>query len=133
MSSRLSILLIEDNEADVRTVQRLLGKLDRPWSLEVQSNGQIALDYLGRITGNGASVPDIILLDLNLPRVHGLEVLEHYRQQEETRDVPVIILTTSMNERDQQYARDLGTEAFIRKPDQIVQWENKLLPLLRKV
>lgn len=133
MVAELDILLIEDNQADVRTLHRVLEQLQYPWTIEVLSNGQCALRYLKELIHDRLTPPNLILLDLNLPRVHGLEVLKQFKEHKEMRNVPVIVLTTSLNQDDLERARELGIEAFIRKPDRIDQWRNEILPRLQDV
>jgi len=114
------ILLIEDNPSDIGLTRRALAKSGVTNPLVVAEDGQQALDYLlgagahaGRDTGK---LPILILLDLKLPRVEGLEVLRRVRANDLTRRIPVVILTSSTEEQDVAAGYDLGGNSYIRKP-----------------
>lgn len=115
------ILLVEDSPGDVELTKRALQEANVLNELAVASNGQEALDYLfatgkhaGRETG---SMPVIVLLDLKMPGgIHGLEVLRRIRQDERTRLLPVIVLTSSREEEDVARSYERGANAYIRKP-----------------
>jgi len=119
MSAR-AILLVEDNPSDVALTQRALAKNAIKNPLVVAEDGQQALDYLlgaGAHAGRDAGdTPILILLDLKLPRVDGLEVLRRVRAEGRTRRIPVVILTSSSEEADIAAGYDLGTNSYIRKP-----------------
>ena len=114
------ILLVEDNPSDVGLTQRALAKSHIANEMIVAEDGQDALDYLfaaGKYTGRDVSeTPALVLLDLKLPRVDGLEVLRRIRADERTRRMPVVILTTSKEEQDVAQSYDLGANSYIRKP-----------------
>ena len=109
-----NILLVEDDEDDVRLIlrtfkeSRLINQVDRV------SNGREALDFLiYKISGN---YPDIILLDLNMPKMDGREFLEEKNKIEEIKDIPVVIMTTSKQEEDILRGYGLGAKSYIIKP-----------------
>jgi two-component system, response regulator len=114
------ILLVEDNPSDVALTERALAKAHIANELIVVEDGQEALDYLwceGAYAGREASnLPALMLLDLKLPRLPGLEVLRRLRADPRTRRVPVVILTTSKEEQDLTMGYDLGANSFVRKP-----------------
>jgi two-component system response regulator len=114
------ILLVEDNPSDVGLTQRAFLKSHIANELVVAEDGQEALDYLwgtGAYAGREVSeVPALILLDLKLPRVPGLEVLRRIRADARTRRVPVVILTTSNEEQDVAAGYDLGVNSYMHKP-----------------
>jgi CheY-like chemotaxis protein len=112
-----AVLLVEDNPDDVFIMRRMLKKAGFALPLQVVSDGREALDYLAA-TGayEGCSAPSIIFLDLKLPYVHGLEVLEWIRQQPHLRDLEVVVLTSSAEERDQKRAFELGVKTYLVKP-----------------
>jgi len=125
MSSKI-ILLVEDNPSDVALTQRALSKSRIANELVVTEDGQEALDYLfgtGRYAGRDvAESPALILLDLKLPKVDGLQVLRQIRTDERTRRLPVVILTTSKEEQDVAQSYDLGANSYIRKPVDFTQF-----------
>jgi CheY-like chemotaxis protein len=114
------ILLVEDNPSDVLLTQRALEKNHIRNELAVAEDGQEALDYLfceGAHAGrNPAHQPTLILLDLKLPKVDGLEVLRRIRAEERTKRIPVVILTSSKEHEDLARSYDLGVNSFVRKP-----------------
>lgn len=115
-----SILLVEDNPQDEMLILRSLRKVNLANQVDVVRDGQQALDYLfreGEFAGRkGADLPTVVLLDINLPRVNGLEVLERLRDDERTCLVPVVILTSSDEERDRLKSYEQGANSFVRKP-----------------
>ena len=120
------ILLVEDNPSDVGLTQRALAKSHVANELIVAEDGQEALDYLfgaGAYAGREVTeLPALVLLDLKLPRVDGLEVLRQIRADERTRRLPVVILTTSREEQDVAQSYDLGANSYIRKPVDFTQF-----------
>jgi two-component system, response regulator len=114
------ILLVEDNEDDVLLTKRAFQKNNVKNELVVVSDGREALDWLfgeGEHAGRDASVlPELILLDVNMPRVGGLEVLEKVRADPRTEFVPVVMLTSSKQEEDLIRSYELGANSYVRKP-----------------
>ena len=119
MSAKL-ILLVEDNPDDAVLTVRGLRKSNILNDVKVVKDGAEALDWLfgvGAYEGrNTAEMPTIILLDLSLPKLNGLEVLQKIRSDERTRLLPVVILTSSLEERDLVAGYSLGANSYIRKP-----------------
>jgi two-component system, response regulator len=119
------ILLVEDNEDDVLLTQRAFQKNNVKNELVVVHDGREALDWLfaeGEHAGRDTSVlPELILLDVNMPRVGGLEVLERVRADPRTEFVPVVMLTSSKQEEDLIRSYELGANSYVRKP---VAFEN---------
>jgi two-component system, response regulator len=107
------ILLVEDNPSDIALTQRALAKSRIANEIVVAEDGQEALDYLAQ---NVNELPALVLLDLKLPRVDGLEVLRQIRANARTSRLPVVILTTSQEEQDIAQGYDLGANSYIRKP-----------------
>lgn len=114
------VLLVEDNDQDEKLTVRSLRRAGVVNRIEVVRDGQQALDYLfgsGEFAGESQpDVPIVMILDLGLPRVSGLDVLERVRQHHATRLMPVVILTSSDEERDRLKSYENGANAFARKP-----------------
>jgi two-component system, response regulator len=111
------ILLVEDNPRDEALTLRALQKHNLQGAVVVTRDGVDALDYLLPAGGNAAQpLPELVLLDLKLPKLDGLEVLRRLRDHERTRQLPVVILTSSAEERDILEGYRLGTNSYVRKP-----------------
>jgi CheY-like chemotaxis protein len=115
-----SILLVEDNPQDEMLILRALRKISLANTVDVARDGQQAIDYLfgeGEFAARAnAGVPAVVLLDIGLPRLSGLEVLERLRADQRTRLMPVVILTSSDEERDRLNSYENGANSFVRKP-----------------
>lgn len=114
------ILLVEDDPGDQELTRRALEDGDITHELYIVEDGEEALDYLfrrGRYRGSsGCPRPDLILLDLNLPKVNGRQVLEQLQNDANLRHIPVVILTTSQQEKDIQQCYGGGASSYIVKP-----------------
>jgi two-component system response regulator len=127
------ILLIEDNPGDIELTRRALHKGKILNELVVVEDGQEALDFLFN-TGKFAAEPErplpaLTLLDLKLPLIDGLEVLGRIRSSAKTRRMPVVILTSSVEETDLATSYDLGVNSYIRKPVDFTQFANAIQTL----
>jgi len=118
--NEVEILLVEDNPTDAELAIRALNKQHLPNKLEWVKDGAQALDfvfaqgdYSHRSVENG---PKVILLDLRLPKVDGMEVLRRIKSDERTRTIPVVVLTSSKEDRDVAESYNLGVNSFISKP-----------------
>lgn len=110
----MQILLVEDNPADVRLIREALRHAEASYSLSVVDDGEKAIDFLrDRAPG---SFPDLVLLDLNLPRKSGAEVLVEIKGDRRLKRIPVVILTSSRSESDVNTAYDSGANSYLRKP-----------------
>ncbi|NKB18251.1 MAG: response regulator [Pseudanabaena sp. CRU_2_10] len=131
--SSKSILLVEDNPDDEALAIRALKRHHISNEIVVAHDGVEALDYLfgtGQHTGRDLSLkPTVVLLDLKLPRIDGLEVLRRLREDERTRLLPVVILTTSNEEQDMLDSYSLGCNSYIRKPVDFVQFSEAIRQL----
>jgi chemotaxis family two-component system response regulator Rcp1 len=114
----IEILLVEDNPADVRLTIEALKDAKMPNRLHVARDGVEAIRLLRDDTG-AVPRPDLVLLDLNLPRKDGREVLAEIKKDDALRHIPVVILTTSQAEQDVVQSYRLGANAFITKPAEI--------------
>ena len=114
------ILLVEDNPDDVELTLRAFEKSNIVNDIIVARDGEEALDYLfatGRHAGRDPlPLPEVVLLDLKLPKIDGLDVLRRMRADERTRRLPVVILTSSNEEQDVLRSYDLGANSFVQKP-----------------
>ena len=115
-----TILLVEDNPSDVALTKRALERSRISNKLVVAEDGAEALDYLF-CTGNHTDrdpldLPTVVLLDLKLPKIDGLEVLKQLRSNPHTRRLPIVIMTSSMEDVDVASAYDNGANSYIRKP-----------------
>ena len=115
---RVEIVLIEDNPADVELTLNSLKKNNLKNTVKVLMDGEEALDYLLKVcTPPGEEeCPHLILLDLKLPKVSGLEVLEKIRSDNRTKMIPVVVLTSSEEEKDRIESYKLGVNSYIVKP-----------------
>lgn len=115
-----SILLVEDNAQDEMLSLRALRKVNIANRIDVVRDGQQALDYLFRsgefADRDGPDLPTVMLLDISLPRLSGLEVLERVRADARTALLPVVILTSSDDELDRLSSYATGCNSFVRKP-----------------
>ena len=115
-----TILLVEDTRQDELLILRALKKINLANQVDVVRDGQQALDYLfreGEFAGRaGTDLPTVVLLDVHLPRVSGLEVLARLRADPRTRLLPIVILTSSDEERDRWRSYETGANSFVRKP-----------------
>jgi two-component system, response regulator len=120
VTRRHLILLVEDNPDDVLLTQRAFERSSVPNEIIVAQDGQEALDFLfaeGTHAGRDSGImPGVVLLDLKLPKVEGLEVLRRLRADPRTRRLPVVVLTSSNEESDLISTYDLGANSFVRKP-----------------
>ena len=125
-----AVLLVEDNPDDEELTVRGLRRTNLSNPVDVARDGQEALDYLYANHDQAAQpLPVVVLLDLHLPRVDGFEVLKRIRAEERTRRVPVVILTSSSEERDLINGYDLGANSYVRKPVQFEEFATAIAQL----
>jgi two-component system, response regulator len=120
LTSEKTTLLVEDNPDDQTLTLRALQRNNVLSRVDVAQDGAEALDYLfGQIASaawDPAYLPEVVLLDLKLPKVDGMEVLQQIRSNARTKFLPVVILTSSSEEEDIVRAYDLGANSYVRKP-----------------
>ncbi|HVL52457.1 MAG TPA: response regulator [Actinomycetota bacterium] len=110
----INILLVEDNPGDVELTEDALRRSKVTTKVAVVNDGEDALEYLN--SRDDGSMPDLVLLDLNLPKKDGMEVLKEMRGDPNLKHIPVVVLTTSEAERDILASYQLGANCFISKP-----------------
>jgi CheY-like chemotaxis protein len=109
------ILLVEDNPMDLDLTLRAFNRKKFSNVIQIARDGEEALAYMARWEA-GEPQPAVILLDINLPKINGLEVLRQFKAHERFRRIPVVVLTSSREDRDLRTAYDLGVNSYIEKP-----------------
>ncbi|MEZ4391400.1 MAG: response regulator [Polyangiales bacterium] len=126
MSAGRVIMVVEDNPRDVELTLRALRKCQVPYPVVVAHDGAEALDYLlargAHAERDPADLPWVVLLDLKLPKIDGMEVLTALRANERTRLLPVVVLTSSVQEQDLVRSYGLGASSYVRKPVESAQF-----------
>lgn len=113
----MKVLVVEDNPNDVAIIKRAMRKSDVKCELNFARDGEEALDFLyGQGEFEDAPRPDLILLDLNLPKINGLEVLAKIKEDDRLKRLPVIVLTISEREEDMVKAYNSGAASYMTKP-----------------
>lgn len=129
-------LLAEDNPGDVFLIRRALEEHHIPHKLHVVRDGAEALAFVDRMGQPGAPCPDLILMDLNLPKVDGPQVLSEFRRHPECTNTPVIVVTSSDARADHARLADLGVSYYFRKPsdyDSFLRLGDVILQIVDKV
>jgi len=123
MSSTHRILLVDDNPADANLTSEVLATSERPAQVNTVEDGEQALQFLHR-TGKYAEAtrPDLIILDLNLPRKDGRAVLAEVKADPELNELPVVVFTTSHSPRDIARCYELGANSYVSKPGNLGQF-----------
>ncbi len=122
----MNLLLIEDDAIETMKFQRALSKLDFKYTLNEATNGEEALTLLNA----GQTLPDIILLDLNMPRMNGIEFLRILKEHDKIKYLPTIILTTSENREDLLECYKIGVSGYVIKPLKYEDYEAKIKTVL---
>lgn len=118
-NSTLTILLVEDDKIDVITIKRALKELKILNPVVVCENGLEALNYLENLEN---AIPGIILLDLNMPKMNGIEFLQHRNSIKKLKLIPTVVLTTSKDEQDKVESFNLGVAGYMIKPVDYMQF-----------
>ena len=122
----VEILLVEDNPNDVEMTLHALKRSGLTNRIRVMRDGAEALEFL---FANGAELPKVVMLDLKLPRVDGIQVLRAVRADPRTRTIPIVVLTSSREERDIAQTYDLGANSYIVKPVDFEQFSEAVRQL----
>ena len=129
----MKILLVEDNPRDVELTKRALQKANVTNEIEVVEDGVDALNFFFGEDGKSGCAEDecplVVLLDLKLPRVDGIEVLRRIRADEKTKRIPVVVLTSSNEGKDIITSYDLGANSFVRKPVKFAEFAEAIKQL----
>jgi len=118
MKHKYRVLLIEDNPGDRKLTEEAFKELDFSYDLQMAFDGEQGIEAIKKVATNPEKNhhPDLVLLDINMPKQSGLKVLERIRENASMRAIPVIILTTSASQEDVNRAYDVGANCFISKP-----------------
>ena len=129
-SPPVNILLVEDNPGDVRLIREVFGEASLRHHLNVVMDGEAALDFLGKKGSfSGVLKPDLVLLDLNLPKKNGLHVLKEIKCDRLLRRIPVVVLSSSNAEKDILAGYELHANAYITKPGNLDQFVEAILSI----
>jgi CheY-like chemotaxis protein len=110
---KIKILLIEDDADDIELLQDALQQNNVSFAIHVIMEGDKAIPYLE----SGAERPDVIVMDFNLPKLHGREIISQIRASKDLNSIPLMVLTTSASQDDMRYAFSMGANKFITKPN----------------
>ena len=128
-----AVLLVEDNPTDVFVIKEVLESCGVKLDLRIAKDGQEALQYLQELDRDeNARCPALVLLDLNVPRVAGIEVLRKLRNVPRCKRTPVVIVTSSVAGSDRIAAQELGAEAYFQKPTELTAYM-ELGPLVERI
>ncbi len=118
MDTKLQILLIEDDADDIELLEEALADNDIRYELEIIMQGDKVMPHMS----NSSNFPDIIILDFNIPKLHGREILQLIKSSETFNKIPLIVLTTSAAKEDMDFALKMGAAHFITKPTSIADF-----------
>lgn len=125
MDKILTLLLVDDDEDDREFFSMIAGEND--CNVITFNDG---LHFLEKVSNNNMEKPDLIFLDINMPLMSGLECLQHLRQVESYKEIPVVIYTTSGNDQDIDDARTYGANAFMKKPNSMKELKKNISSLI---
>jgi chemotaxis family two-component system response regulator Rcp1 len=119
----VKILLVDDSPSDIRLMRESFRDSLLIVNPIVATDGVEAIEYLEKCKSGNFALPDIILLDLNLPRMSGREVLALIKRDPQLKQIPVLVMTTSSSESDIAFAYDWNANCYIRKPSDLIEYE----------
>ncbi len=119
----VNILLVEDSPSDARLIREVLSKSQMTVHITLAKDGVEAIEQLFQLKNEGSSLPDLILLDLNLPKKTGSEVLREVKADQALKKIPVLVMTSSHDERDVAQAYRLNANCYICKPLDLPEYE----------
>ena len=119
MIRRIQIFLAEDNPGDIELVREALREHHIEYNLAIASDGAEVKRFIESLGSNDVRCPDLVLLDLNLPKAHGYELFEMLRAHEGCEEIPVIVVTSSSAPKDRERAVELGAARYFRKPSEL--------------
>ena len=122
-SKTLDILLVEDNPDDVLLTELAIKESNIQGLLTLANNGKAALEILNDTVSTGEKLPDLILLDINLPKVNGLQVLREIKSNKSTSSIPTVVFTSSDAMSDMRSSYENSAELYIRKPNNIHEYK----------
>lgn len=132
----LNLLLVEDSPADVYLVREAMEAEGVPFRMQVADDGELAMEMLQRVEAEAAAPPDVLLLDLNVPRLDGMQILERIRRSPQCSGIPVVVISSSDSPADRRRALALGATHYFRKPstlDEFMQLGRLVLLAYRNV
>jgi CheY-like chemotaxis protein len=121
-----NLLLIEDNEADVLLTKEVFEEIDNTIIIDIARDGAEAIDYLSDVQHAKRKLPQLILLDINLPKKNGFEVLKYIKSIEKLSQIPVVMMTTSSSKYDIEKSIELGADGFFTKCSDLNEFEDML-------
>lgn len=127
---KIDVLIVEDNAMDAILTKEILSESERiSFNIVTARNASEALSYLNRINGyENAHRPDLVLLDPNLPKMHGFDFLAEIKKNKDLTAIPVIVLTTSEFGKDIDRAKELGVNGYLVKPIDLEKFESMIAP-----
>lgn len=125
----IRILLIEDNPGDIHLIRRNLDLIGANYQMEVCTDGEAGLDYLNSLPEDSSTWPHMVLLDLNLPKMHGREVLEAIKSNDRLKCIPVIIFTSSNQSQEIAQMYCSNANCFVEKPSNLDEY-NKVVRMV---
>lgn len=129
--SKIQVLLVDDNPDDTRLVEEVFTGCSHIELLAIARNGADAMDYLKRSPPTNADAPDLVLLDINMPRMNGFEMLQEVKANPELRQLPIVMFSTSSNPNDIRESYLLGACSYLCKPVGFIELERLMLDFER--